>query len=117
MKNNNLLNLNYYIFKKKMFLNKIIHNNFKKINFYCEIKIIDYYNSLKKTLNYFNPFYGIKVNTLLEKMKKKIFTKKEFLREITLYRSYKEYIIPYKDLTYIFNLSIEKLRTIFKKNV
>ncbi|WGS66608.1 hypothetical protein MEJ65_00795 [Candidatus Carsonella ruddii] len=114
MKNNHLLNLNYYIFKKKIFLNKIIYNNICKNIFNCELEIINYYNNLKKTLNYFNPFYGVKINTLLEKIKKKPVKKKEFSKEVFLYRNFKEYQIPYKDLTYIFNMSIEKLRIILK---
>ncbi|WMC19206.1 MAG: hypothetical protein NVS84_00805 [Candidatus Carsonella ruddii] len=112
MKNYFLLNLNYYIFKKKIFLNKIIYNNVFK-NFNCEIELINYYNNLKKTLNHFNPFYGIKINTLLEKIKiNPIIKKKKFSNEVFLYRNFKEYQIPYKDLTYIFNMSIEKLRII-----
>ncbi|XZR52939.1 MAG: hypothetical protein ACM3Q5_00795 [Candidatus Carsonella ruddii] len=115
MKNNHLLNLNYYIFKKKIFLNKIIYNNIYKMNFNCELEIINFYNYFKKTLNHFNPFYGVKINTLLEKIKKKPFIeKKKFSKEVFLYRNFKEYKIPYKDLTYIFNMSIEKLRIILK---
>ncbi|XZR52530.1 MAG: hypothetical protein ACM3Q7_00795 [Candidatus Carsonella ruddii] len=116
--NNHLLNLNYYIFKKKKFFNKIIFNNIVKINFRNESDIINYYNNLIKTLNYYNPFYGVKINTLLEKIKiKKTFKKKKENKEVFLYRNFKEYKIPYKDLTYIFNMSIEKLRIISKKNV
>ncbi|WMC19803.1 MAG: hypothetical protein NVS86_00800 [Candidatus Carsonella ruddii] len=109
--NNYLLNLNFYIFKKKIFFNKIVYNNILKIKYNYDLEIINYYNNLKKTLNYYNPFYGIKVNTLLERIKKTKNVKKK-IKEVFLYRNFKEYKIPYKDLTYIFNMSIEKLRII-----
>ncbi|WMC20397.1 MAG: hypothetical protein PNH44_00805 [Candidatus Carsonella ruddii] len=109
--NNYLLNLNFYIFKKKIFFNKIIYNNILKIKYNYDLEIVNYYYNLKKTLNYYNPFYGIKINTLLERIKKKKPIKKE-TKEVFLYRNFKEYIIPYKDLTYIFNMSIEKLRIV-----
>ncbi|AFP84164.1 hypothetical protein A355_0144 [Candidatus Carsonella ruddii HT isolate Thao2000] len=114
--NNYLLNLNYYIFNNKEFFNKIIFDNIKKNIFYNEISIINYYYNLKYTLNYYNPFYGIKINSLLENLKK-IKKKKKYFNEIFLYRNYNEYKIPYKDLTYIFNLSIETLRKILNNNV
>ncbi|MGP4128195.1 MAG: hypothetical protein ACTXNS_00770 [Candidatus Carsonella ruddii] len=115
MKNNHLLNLNFYIFKNKIFFNKIMYNNICKNRFNSESEIINYYHNLKKTLNYFNPFYGVKISTLLEKIKKKpILKKKKFYKEVFLYRNFKDYKIPYKDLTYIFNMSIEKLRIILK---
>ncbi|AFP83984.1 hypothetical protein [Candidatus Carsonella ruddii] len=116
--NNYLLNLNYYIFNKEIFFNKIIFNNIKKIKFNNELNIIYYYNNLKNTLIYYNPFYGIKINSLLESIKKNNNNNnKKYYNEIFLYRNFKEYVIPYKDLTYIFNLSIETLRKILKKNV
>ncbi|XOD38921.1 MAG: hypothetical protein ACAF48_00815 [Candidatus Carsonella ruddii] len=117
--NEYLLNLNFYLFKKKIFLNKIIYEKFKKIKILEEINIINYYNNFKKSLNYFNPFYGIKINTFFEKIKicfkKKLLFK--FEKEVFLYRNFKEYKIPYKELSYIFNMSIEKIRIKKKKNV
>lgn len=123
--NEYLLNLNFYLFKNKKFFNKIIYEKFKNIK-NEKIDILNYYNNFKKSLNYFNPFYGIKINTFFDKIKnyfnktKNYFNKKKvfkFEKEVFLYRNFKEYKIPYKELSYIFNMSIEKIRIKKKKNV
>ncbi|MBY0585356.1 hypothetical protein K5B08_00335, partial [Candidatus Carsonella ruddii] len=72
--------------------------------------IIDYYNNLKKTLNYYNPFYGIKMDSFFDKIKNNVKKKNNFEKEVYLYRNYNNYKIPYKELSYIFNMSIEKIR-------
>ncbi|AFP83791.1 hypothetical protein A33Y_0153 [Candidatus Carsonella ruddii CS isolate Thao2000] len=105
--NDYLLFINYYLFNNKKFFNKIIYNKIIFLKKYNNDFINMYYKTLKITLLKFNPFYGVKLESFINKnnfKKKQIF----FL---------KKYIIPYKDLTYIFNLSIEKIRIKIKKNV
>ncbi|WP_433927981.1 hypothetical protein [Candidatus Carsonella ruddii] len=112
MNNENLLSLNFYLFKDNKFYNKLIYNKLKKIKIIEDYNIINYYNNLKKTLNYYNPFYGIKLNSYCNRIKNNLIKKKifEFEKEVFLYRNFTTYKIPYKELSYIFNMSIEKIR-------
>ncbi|AGS06631.1 hypothetical protein [Candidatus Carsonella ruddii] len=107
-----LVSLNYYITNNNIFSNKIIQDKLLKIKFTKDYDILCYYENLKKTLNYFNPFFGTTTNTYLEKIKSN-FKKKpsvKNIKEVYTYRNHKKYKIPYKELSYIFNMSIEKIR-------
>ncbi|MGK2912773.1 MAG: hypothetical protein ACSLEI_00730 [Candidatus Carsonella ruddii] len=110
MKYEVLLNLNFYLFKKNFFLNKIIFEKIyvKNINF----NIINYYNQIKKFINLYNPFYGVKIDSYFNKIKinlnKNIKLKLE--NDFLIYKKKIKYKISYKELSYIFNISIEKIR-------
>ncbi|UNB92011.1 hypothetical protein ACJEC8_00500 [Candidatus Carsonella ruddii] len=113
--NYSILNLNFYLFKKKIFFNKIIYEKLNKK--YFKYNIINYYNHIKKFLIYYNPFYGINSSTYFKKIKFNLKNNNKLKLENTflLYKKFFKYKIPYKELTYIFNFSIEKIR--IKKNV
>ncbi|MFI4878767.1 MAG: hypothetical protein ACH6QP_00760 [Candidatus Carsonella ruddii] len=108
MKYEILLNLNFYLFKKKFFLNKIIFEKIyiKNINF----NIINYYNQIKKFINFYNPFYGVKTNNYFNKIKINLNKKLKLENDFFLYKKILKYKISYKELSYVLNMSIEKIR-------
>ncbi|MGK2916092.1 MAG: hypothetical protein ACSLEH_00660 [Candidatus Carsonella ruddii] len=110
MKYEILLNLNFYLFKNNFFLNKIIFEKIyiKNINF----NIINYYNQIKKFINLYNPFYGVKIDSYFNKINSKlnINNKKNLKNIFFLCEKKKKYKISYKELSYVLNMSIEKIR-------
>ncbi|MFI4883807.1 MAG: hypothetical protein ACH6QK_00270 [Candidatus Carsonella ruddii] len=110
MKYEILLNLNLYLFKKKIFLNKIIFEKIyiKNINF----NVINYYNQIKKFINLYNPFYGVKIDNYFNKIDIKLNINKKIKLENNFFLCEKKikYKISYKELSYILNMSIEKIR-------
>ncbi|MFI4913389.1 MAG: hypothetical protein ACH6QR_00025 [Candidatus Carsonella ruddii] len=110
MKYEILLNLNFYLFKKKNFLNKIIFEKIyiKNINF----NTINYYNQIKNFINLYNPFYGVKIDNYFNKVKINLNKNKKIKLENNFFLNEKkiQYKISYKELSYILNISIEQIR-------
>ncbi|MGK2931094.1 MAG: hypothetical protein ACSLEG_00680 [Candidatus Carsonella ruddii] len=110
MKYEILLNLNFYLFKKIFFFNKIIFEKIyiKSINF----NIINYYNQIKNFIYLYNPFYGVKIDNYFNKIKINLNKNKKLKLENIFFIHKKEikYKISYRELSYIFNISIEKIR-------
>ncbi|MFI4883637.1 MAG: hypothetical protein ACH6QQ_00275 [Candidatus Carsonella ruddii] len=110
MKYEILINLNFYLFKKNFFLNKIIFEKIyiKNINF----NIINYYNKINKLIILFNPFYGVKIDNYFNKINIKLNIKKkiELENDFFIFKKKLKYKISYKELSYVLNMSIEKIR-------
>ncbi|MFI4847080.1 MAG: hypothetical protein ACH6QJ_00270 [Candidatus Carsonella ruddii] len=110
MKYEILLNLNFYLFKKKKFLNKIIFEKIyiKNINF----NTINYYNQIKNFINLYNPFYGVKIDNYFNKVKINLNKNKKIKLENNFFLNGTkiQYKISYKELSYILNISIEQIR-------